>query len=157
MASPTSIVGPGESAGRMRLLAAVLLAALAAQGCLSMAEVSHGNPVALEDAKHLKAGESRLDQVLEALGAPLEVHRHPDATLLVYRHRKRRTFRLGLSLGSGTSYLKIAQVAAVLLNNLRFTLERVHADEDRLVVILDPKGVVQGISFRSGTHDLPFY
>ncbi|MHC4600280.1 MAG: hypothetical protein ACYS47_14865, partial [Planctomycetota bacterium] len=73
---------------RIALLAVLGAIALgASQGCISVTigAARKGNPIDPEKVAALRQGTHDLDDVLAALGAPLEVHAHTDGTLLVYR------------------------------------------------------------------------
>ena len=140
---------------------ALALAALGSgQGCINVtvAETRRGNPIDGDKVRKLTKGTHTLADVLSTLGAPIEVHAHPDGVLLVYRYAARNTFRIGLEAGGGVmSFIDFTRVLSSLLENLRFTLERVHADEDRVVVLIGRDGRVKGIGYRDRTGDLPFF
>lgn len=140
-----------------RLLAPLLL--LAATGCLNLtvSHASKGEPIPVERLAALTPGTSTLPEVLEALGAPHEIHAHPDGRLLVWRRRIHNTSELGLDAGNLTRFVDITQITSSLLGLIRFSLDRIHTDEERLVVLLDRKGILRGIGYRDGTKDLPWF
>jgi outer membrane protein assembly factor BamE (lipoprotein component of BamABCDE complex) len=145
------------ASNRRALFLCVLAVLLLGQGCISMANVTSGNPIDPKAVKALEPGKSGIDAVLSALGAPLEMHSHPDALLFVYKFRKRKTFNMAISASQLANYLQVTRALAIVLQNLSFTLELIHADEDRLVVIFDRSGKLLGISYRDRTTNLPFF
>lgn len=138
----------------------VLLPALLAAGCmnLTVTSVRSGTAVRGERLERLEEGVSTLSDVLEELGAPLEVHGHPEGRLLVYRCRVRNTFGFSVDAGGAAlSFLDLSQVVSTLLGLLHFTVNTVHRDEDRLAILLDRDGVVQGIGYHAGLCSLSWY
>lgn len=137
---------------RFQLLALSLL--LFSSGCITVIAATTDNPINPSAVERLKAGTSTLPQVLEILGAPIEVHNHADGLLLVYRYRARNTFRLGISAGQITRFIDVSQVASEAIGNLSLTIQRIHQGEDRLIVLLDKAGVFQAAGLKISTNDL---
>lgn len=140
-----------------RALALALALAALGPGCVTIVRSSKGAPLDPAAVERLTPGESTLGDVLALFGAPLEVHRHTDGRLLVYRHALRNTFRLGIQPSRALSLIDLSQVASEAAGNLSLTLERIHGDQDRLVVLLDHESVVQAVGFRRGTDDVPVF
>ncbi|GEM_PF-847777 len=140
----------------LALLASVLAAG---PGCLNvtLARARRGDDIDAGAVRALQTGRPGLQDVLDSLGAPLEVHAHPDGMILVYRYRARNTFRFGIEAGASVQFLDVTRVVSSILENLRFTLERIHADEDRAVILIGRDGLVKGIGFRDPTKDLPLF
>jgi outer membrane protein assembly factor BamE (lipoprotein component of BamABCDE complex) len=139
---------------RRGALAFTLALLASGPGCVTFIHATQGNRIDPDQVAQLERGRTTLPEVLGLLGAPLEVHQHAEGQLLVYRHRGRNTFRLGLSASQALRFVDATQVVSEALSNLQFTLERVHADEDRVVILFDREGVVQAVGAREGTHDL---
>jgi len=139
---------------------AVLLALLASlgQGCtVTVTRNTMGNPIDVKAVKALKVGTSDVVEVLHRLGAPLEVHAHTDGRILVYRFRAINAFEFGIDAGTFTQFMDVTQMASSITENIKFTWERIHIDEDRVVLLLDRKGILRGIGFRDKTIDLPWF
>jgi hypothetical protein len=141
---------------RLLLLAGVLVLV---PGCLNvtLAHVTRGNPIDRNRVTKLTPGRSTLADVLSVLGAPIEVHAHPEGRLLIYRHRARNLFEFGIDAGTLTRFYDVPQITSSLLGNIKFTLQRVHVDEDRLVVLFDRNHILVGIGFRDRTDKLPVF
>ena len=77
--------------------------------------------------------------------------------LLVYRFKARNTFRLGISVSQALRFVDASQVVSEALGNINLTIERIHADEDRLVVLFDHDGLLRAVGERRGTDDLPLF
>lgn len=137
--------------------AALVGLALLAPGCVTYITSSQGRPIDPDAVAALERGRTTLPQVLATLGAPHEVHRHTDGWLLVYRRRARNTLRIGIAPSQALSALDVSQLAAEALGNLKLTIERTHAGEDRLVLLLDADRTVRAIGYRVGTDDLPVF
>ena len=140
---------------KIRLAAcALLLASLT--GCLSFANVSQGIEIDPEAVGAISEGTS-LQEVLELLGAPLEVHKHVDGRLLVYRHRKQNTARIDVSVSRALQFIDLTQVTSELASNLQLTIQRTHAGEDRVVILFDKDYRVKALGYRTATADLPVF
>jgi len=144
-----------------RLLAlAILVLGTAAAGCVNMttAAVRQGNPIDEAKLASLKPGVSTLQDVLTALGAPLEVHAHPEGRLLVWRRAARNTFRVGLDAGGWVlNFVDMTRVLSSLLGFFHLNLESIHADEDRVAILFGRDGIVRGIGVRRAVDDLPIF
>jgi hypothetical protein len=141
------------------LVGAVILLT-SSTGCISLTlgESRKGSPIDLEKIEELRLGKRTLSDVLEALGAPIEVHSHPDGMVLVYRYAAKNTFRFGLSAGGGVmSLVDVTQTLGAILDNIKLTVERSHTDEDRAVVLVGRDGIVKGVGYQDRTKDLPFF
>ena len=147
---------PSRTTRRLLALAAALFLL---PGCLNvtLAQVTRGNPVDRTRVARLVPGRSTLDDVLSALGAPLEVHAHPDGRILVYRHRARNLFEFGVNAGSLTQFIDLTQITTSILGNFRFTLESIHTDVDRLVLVMERNHLLVGIGYRDRTDKLPVF
>ncbi len=139
------------------LLTGAVALALTSPGCVTIVSSSQGSPIDAGTVARIEQGKTTLGQVLALLGAPLEVHRHADGRLLVYRHRQRNTFRLGIQPSRALSLIDLTQVTAEAAGNLSLTVERIHAGEDRLMILLGEDEVVRAVGFQNRTHDLPVF
>ena len=155
---------PQETPSTDRLFTLVLLSAflLVTQGCvgITLGTVTRGNPIDEKKITSLKKGESKLKDVLAALGAPLEIHVHPEGQLLLYRFRARNLFNLSLgakNISMALTFFEPSQTLSQALDNLNFTYELVHEGQDTVVVIIDKKGILQGIGYREQTKKLPVF
>ena len=137
--------------------ACAVVCALSGAGCVSFVSSTIGNTIDPAAVERVAVDRTTLPEVLEALGAPLEVHRHADGMLLVYRQSGRNTFRLGLDASRLATFIDFTQVTSEVLGNLSLTVERIHADQDRLVVLLDREGVVRAVASRRALDDLPVF
>ncbi|MFO7871530.1 MAG: hypothetical protein R6V03_08885 [Kiritimatiellia bacterium] len=150
-----------KTSGKMARCLPVLLPAalLAACGCVSMTVVKRrqGNPIDCKKAAMIRKEESTLADVLRLLGAPQEVHSHPDGRILVYRYRARNVSEFSVDAKTIARFVDATQTLSKLLDNLSFKWNRIHADEDRVVVILDNNHRVRGIAYREATRDLPVF
>lgn len=134
-----------------------LLLPLLASGCVTFVWGTQGRPIEQDKVDALESGRTTLREVLRTFGAPHEVHNHADGRMLVYRHRARNTFRLGISASQALRFVDLAQVASEAAGNLSFTLWRIHSGEDRLVLLVDHADVVQGVGYRNTTAELPVF
>lgn len=141
------------SRARAGLLALGALAALLQAGCVTMIRVSAGNPIDSQAVAQVQSG-TPLPEVIATLGAPLEVQRHADGKLLVYRATGRNTFRLGLDASQVLRFVDTTQLVSELIGNFRLTIDRVHADEDRLVILFDLEDRVRAVGYRGSLADL---
>lgn len=143
----------------MSRLAGIALSALVllGPGCVTYVASTQGRTIDPEAVARLERGRTTLPEVLAILGAPQEVHQHTDCRLLVYRHRVRHTVRVGIAPSQALSALDLSQLTAEALSSLKLTVERTHAGEDRLVVLIDPDGVVQAVGYRGNTDELPVF
>lgn len=139
--------------GRAALLALAGLVALLQAGCVTMIRVTAGNPIDPAAVARVESG-TTLPEVVATLGAPLEVQRHADGKLLVYRMTGRNTFRLGLDASQVLRFVDTTQVVSELIGNARITIDRVHADEDRLVILFDLQDRVRAVGYRGVLADL---
>ena len=137
--------------------AALALGLLWGPGCVTLVQSTRGNPIDPRAVAALERGRTSLPQLLTLLGAPQEVHLHADGQLLVYVFRARNTFRLGISASQALRFIDASQLVSEALGNLSLTIERAHADEDRLVLLLDHEGTLQAIGARRGTDALPLF
>ena len=143
---------------RLTTLFVLLLPTIAlSPGCVAFVYQTQGRRIDSAAVEKLEAGRTTLPQILDAFGAPLEVHDHVDGRLLVYRHRERNTFRIAITPNQVLRFFDLTQVLADLLSNLKFTYERTHQGEDRLVLLLDSVGKLQAVSYRVATADLPVF
>jgi hypothetical protein len=161
---PLSIVGCPraraiQSPARRALAGAALLVALAAPGCvnLTLFQSSMGHAIDPASVARLEKGKSRLSDVLELLGAPQEVHAHPDGRLLVYRCKGRTSIEFGVSAGNVTMAVDVARAFSWILDLLKFTLVSTETDEDRVAIVLDRSGIVRGVAFREKLRELPLF
>jgi hypothetical protein len=139
----------------MRSLALALALAFVAPGCVTIVQTTRGQPIDPQAVGSLEPQRTTLPEVLAQLGAPQEVHRHADGRLLVYRFSVRNAFRLGLNASRLLSFVDTSQVVSEAAGNLRLTLETIHGDEDRVVVLLGDDDVVCAVGYRAGTAELP--
>lgn len=148
--------GPARRfAARMALLSGVLALA---QGCsLTLTRNRWGEPIDVEAVRTLRLGESRLRDALHVLGAPIEVHAQADGRALVYRFKVTKAVEFGIDGGMVTQFVVVAQIAASIIENIKFTWERIHTDEDRVVLFFDRDGILRGIGQRDKTKDLPWF
>ena len=116
-------------------LALVLAASLG--GCITFISATQGPKIDPDKLAQVERGKTKLPELLALLGAPQEVHNHADGRLLVYRHRLRHTFRLGLSISQALRAIDLSQVVSEALSNVSLTVERINAGEDRLMVLID--------------------
>ncbi|HBP17251.1 MAG TPA: hypothetical protein DEA08_05560 [Planctomycetes bacterium] len=139
---------------RARLFLSLLAAlALLQVGCVTMVRVSAGNPIDPAAVARVQSG-TPLPEVVATLGAPLEVQRHADGKLLVYRMTGRNTFRLGLDASQVLRFVDTTQLVSEVVGNVRLTIDRVHADEDRLVILFDLEDRVRAVGYRGALADL---
>lgn len=127
--------------------------ALLQAGCVTMIQVSAGNPIDPAAVARVQSG-TPLPEVVATLGAPLEVQRHADGKLLVYRMTGRNTFRLGLDASQVLRFVDTTQLVSEVVGNFRLTIDRVHADEDRLVILFDLEDRVRAVGYREALVDL---
>lgn len=140
------------------LAGAALLASLGA-GCinLTLAESRKGVPLETAQLADLAPGRTTLPEALRLFGAPLEVHYVATGRLLVWRRQGRNTLRFGLDASSLASVVDVTRTFSWILGLIHFTFETVHADEDRIALLFDRKGILRGIGVRERIADMgPF-
>jgi hypothetical protein len=120
-------------------------------GCFTLGHTSEGNPIAWDAVEKIQVGTHTMRETLDLLGAPLEYHRHPDGTLLVYRARYYDYWRLGLEPDFILTFTAADRLSAGVLENLRLVVESGAEFEERVAVYFDREGVVAGV----GTHRKP--
>ncbi|MHC5038809.1 MAG: hypothetical protein ACYTHM_15985 [Planctomycetota bacterium] len=132
---------------------------LLGQGCLNVtiARARNGNPIDAKKVERIVKGKSDLGEVLSLLGAPQEVHAHPDGRVLIYRYQARNLFEFGFNAGSVTRFFDATQILSSILENIKFTWVRINSDEDRVVILIGRDGIVRGIAARDKTKDLPIF
>lgn len=135
---------------RLTCVFALWLAALpvAGGGCVTVGSHSDGNPIRWEAVAQLAIGTHTVADTLDLLGAPLEYQRHPDGTLLVYRHRMYHYLRVGLEPDLILTFTAAERVTSSLLENLRLVIESGDEFEERVAVYYGRDGVLAGV----GTH-----
>jgi hypothetical protein len=141
------------------VIRALPIAALLAltPGCVSMMDSSKGRLIDPVAVGKIERGKSTLSDVLLLLGAPLEVHDHVDGRLLLFRRRASHSFYLELSANQVLRFVDASQVLSEILGNLSLTLEWLNHGEDRVAVLLDDEGVVQGVGSKFVTANLPWF
>ncbi len=122
-----------------------------------MVKHHQGNPIDGKKVALIHKGTSTLSDVLAVLGAPLEVHAHPDGRILVYRYRARNVAELGIEAETISSFVDVTQTLSAMIGNLSFRWSHINADEDRVVVIIGRDQIVQGIAYREATRNLPVF
>lgn len=130
------------------------------QGCvgITLGRITKGNPIDGKKILSLKKGKSGLQDVLAALGAPIEIHVHPEGKALLYRFQSRNIFNLSVGAKNFSlflSFLEPSQTLSQALENLNFTYEIIHEGQDILVVLIDKKGILQGMGYREKTKKMP--
>ena len=141
------------SAGRAGLLLAAVTLLLS--GCVTYTTSSAEAPIRWEAVEQLEAGRTTLAEAMAQLGSPLEVYRHPDGTIAVYRHSLFKDFELQLGPSAALRFFDLTQVASEILRNVSFTREWIHAGEDRVVLLFDRAQVLRGIGIDKETDELP--
>jgi len=142
---------------RPALAAAALALVASAPGCLTFVWSRQGNPIDPAAVAAIESGRTTFSEVLDHLGAPLEVHAHADGRLLVYRHAARNTFRIGLDLSRATTLVDASRVVSEAAGNLKLTIERIHEDEDRVVVLVGRDDIVRAVGYRAAVAGLPTF
>lgn len=132
---------------RLALIATLWLPLLGG-GCVTAGSYVDGNPIPWDAVEQLEIGTHTMTETLDLLGAPLEYHRHPDGTILVYRHREYDYLRVGLEPDLILTFTAADRVTSSLLENFRLVIESGDEFEERVAVYYDHDGVLAGL----GTH-----
>ena len=138
----------------------VLLAAVVfGTGCVSMTLVKRrqGNPIDVGKAASIHPQKSTLADVLDILGAPQEVHAHPDGRMLIYRYRARNVAELAIEAENVSRFVDVTQTLSGIVGNLSLRWTRIHADEDRIAIIVGKDHRVRGVACRETTPELPVF
>ena len=124
-------------------------------GCVTYTTSREESPIRWHAVEQLETGETTLAEAIRTLGSPLEMHRHTDGTLAVYRHRLFKDFEMQLGPSAALRFFDLTQVTSEILRNLSFTREWIHSGEDRVVLLFDREQVLQAIGIDKETDDLP--
>ena len=124
-------------------LVLVVIWAILIQGCLSYRMVSQVDGAAITpDDKTLLKGQTTLDELLQAYGAPQQVIRIHDQMALIYRRQTANDRRLSLS---------IPIIYQALNPTFDISASGALVRQDILVLILTPQGVLDHYVFARGT------
>jgi len=141
-------------AARAGVLSLALALAAGAPGCVALGRGQAGSIPSQETISALEEGDT-IAVVLTSCGPPLEVWRHPDGMVLIWRSRRFDYDRIGIDPSRAVSFLEVANVAATLLSNLKLTFEWATAFEDRLVAIFDRSDRLVAWAYREGSDESP--
>jgi hypothetical protein len=135
------------------LLALALLAHTAGplSGCVVVGRNTVGSvPSAAVVAGVAKGAE--IGEVVQRLGAPVDLSLAPDGMLLIWRERRYDYDRLEIDPSQGLSFLSVDPILGSALSNLKLILERGILREERVAVLFDRDGRVVAVSQRDGEN-----
>jgi len=153
VSGPRPTLLPRTILSRAALPLALLL--LAGGGCVTVERSTRDAEIDRAAVASLEEGRTTLPDVLALLGSPLEVHQHPDGTLVVYRHQHERSFEWSIGISESARVVDLTPTSAELLGNLSYRRRSVHIGEDRLVLLFDRARVLESIGVAWGTDALP--
>ncbi|MFQ5513366.1 MAG: hypothetical protein ACE5FG_02925 [Myxococcota bacterium] len=130
---------PGVRTSEPRSRLALLL--WAALGACSISQLYVGSPLLEEPDHTLQPGVTTMGQVLTRLGAPDRILRSSTGDVFVNRYLRRNSKTLTLE-------------EPVITNLEIFTYSIIREKEDRLVVLFDAAGRVEGFGLARGTPEL---
>ena len=137
-----------------RRLAALTLLALAV-GPLSGCVVLGRSTVASVPSATAVAGVTNgaeIGEVVQRLGAPVDLSLAPDGLLLIWRERHYDYDRFEFDPSQGLSFLSLDPILGATLSNLKLILERGILREERVAVLFDRDGRVIAVSQRDAEN-----
>jgi len=93
-----------------------------------------------------------IEDVLQLLGAPVELSLAPDGMLLIWRERRYDYDRFEFNPSRGLSRLSLDPVLGSALSNLKLILERGTLREERVAVLFNREGRVVAVSQRDAEN-----
>jgi hypothetical protein len=125
----------------IRIVLCVLI--VISTGCVS----TKGKPIPKDAVIQIQKGITTKTQILELFGAPNEITYSPKGEeILVYKYGEKLDLRTGQAVG--TILKKDIPGLGVLLD---LGTRKVSEKEDRLMVFMDDKGIVQNVGFTNQT------
>jgi hypothetical protein len=139
---------------RLRRRAALALLALAVgpmSGCVVLGRNTVGSVPSPAAVAGVPVG-ADVEDVLQRLGAPVELSIAPDGMLLIWRERHYDYDRFEFNPSRGLSRLSLDPVLGSALSNLKLILERGTLREERVAVLFDRDGRVVAVSQRDAEN-----
>jgi hypothetical protein len=136
---------------QLRRALALWLVAAPLAGCVALGRNITGSVPPAAAVASVQQG-AQLGEVLQRLGAPVELSFAPDGLLLVWRERRYAYDRLELDPSQGLSFVSLDPVLGSALSNLKLILERGRLREERVAVLFDRGGRVIAVSQRDSDN-----
>ncbi len=134
--------------GALSLLA---LALGALSGCVVLGRNTVGSVPSAAAVAGVPLG-AEIGEVVQRLGAPIDLSLAPDGMLLIWRERRYDYDRFDFDPSQGLSFLSLDPVLGSALSNLKLVLERGTLREERVAVLFDRDGRVIAVSQRDADN-----
>jgi hypothetical protein len=139
---------------RWRRCAALALLALTAgssSGCVVLGRNTVGSVPSAAAVDGVPIG-AEIGEVVQRLGAPVDLSLAPDGMLLIWRERHYNYDRLEIDPSQGLSFLSLDPILGSALSNLKLVLERGTLSQERVAVLFDRDGRVIAVSQRDAEN-----
>ncbi len=138
-------------ARRCRALALLALAVGPLTGCVVLGRNTVGSVPSPAAVAGVPLG-AEIGEVVQRLGAPIDLSLAPDGMLLIWRQRRYNYDRFDFDPSQGLSFLSLDPVLGSALSNLKLVLERGTLREERVAVLFDRDGRVIAVSQRDADN-----
>lgn len=138
-------------ARRLGALALLALAVGPLSGCVVLGRNTVGSVPSTAAVAGVPLG-AEIGEVVQRLGAPIDLSLAPDGMLLIWRQRRYDYDRFDFDPSQGLSFLSLDPVLGSALSNLKLVLERGTLREERVAVLFDRGGRVIAVSQRDADN-----
>ncbi|MHC5038808.1 MAG: hypothetical protein ACYTHM_15980 [Planctomycetota bacterium] len=135
-----------------------LFAALLCNSCISIGRTYEGNPISEEVLSKIVKGKTTRAEVLELLGAPVEVETADITSLaeqaLARYEGEQLTLKIDPALFNDVYIYERKQTNHMIIALILFNYYTSDKRSDRLAIFFDKDGKVQGVGWSPGREDL---